>query len=865
MNYPVWYIPFLSDGLPVAIIAIIHVFIAHFAVGGGLFLVLTEKKAYETNDSALLDYVKRHTSFFLLLTMVLGGMTGVGIWFIIALTNPAATSSLIHNFVFGWATEWVFFIGEIVALLLYKYRFGKIDKKSHLTLGWFYFIFAWLSLFIINGIVGFMLTPGAWLETKNFWDGFFNPSFFPSLIFRTGISVLLAGVFALVTGVFTKDDSFRKKVMRYSVSWILVSVPIIVFSGIWYYKIIPNIGIVEPISYFSLFSKAILITLAVVIVGAILLIPKMSKTIQSIFVAIVVLFALFWMGSFEYLREIARKPYVINNFMYSNMLTDKDMEIANKDGFLKNAKWSKIKDISNEHYIEAGRELFKFQCLSCHSIGGYNDIVDKTAFLSEKGIYHHLKGQGKVRKYMPPFMGIDDERIALAKFIYEELHGKKSDNILKEPDKDYETPEPEFDSENDEYVLFVNNDLGMHCLTDVDSRFGILPPANSLVAQLIKRGETPEVITEGVKIKYEIEEGFKNPEKHLDFWDWSNKIYGVKLEKGVGVKGKKVIGEFELHEDNNYFTAEAIPVAPYKDNNKFMPYPTFKVDAILEETNEVIASTYVVAPVSSEMGCKNCHGGEYRVDGRAGFTKETAENFLIAHDRAEGTTLYKDALAGEPKLCQSCHPDPILGSKGKDGVPPFSASIHGFHANYMDNMAEEACSMCHPSAVDGVTECFRGRHAESGLTCIECHGDIEQHALGLLKSVGGNTEKKLGASLDAKGKDIMARIPWKNEPDCMSCHEGYEIGGIDAYGKWTSDFNTLYRNREAEGGILCITCHGAPHAVYPATNSYSENRDNIQPIQYQNIAGTIGTKNNCKVCHKIDMEFSLHHENMLNN
>lgn len=111
----------------------------------------------------------------LLLTMVFGGLTGVGIWFTIALLNPSATSTLIHTFVFGWATEWVCFLGEIIALFIYFYTFGKLSPERHLKIGWLYFIFAWLSLFPINGIIDFMLTPGRWVQDQSFWSGFFNP------------------------------------------------------------------------------------------------------------------------------------------------------------------------------------------------------------------------------------------------------------------------------------------------------------------------------------------------------------------------------------------------------------------------------------------------------------------------------------------------------------------------------------------------------------------------------------------------------------------------------------------------------------------------------------------------------------------
>ena len=210
MNYPVWEIYTFGGGFFIAFIAIVHVYVAHFAIGGGLFLVLTEMKGHRENSEQILEYTRRHTKFFLLLTLVFGSITGVGIWFTIALISPAATSSLIHTFVFGWATEWVCFAGEIVALFIYFYTFGKMDKKAHVKIGWLYFIFAWLSLFFINGIIGFMLTPGKWIETGNFWHGFFNPTFWPSLIFRTTLALIFAGIFGFVTSTFIKDDSFRK-------------------------------------------------------------------------------------------------------------------------------------------------------------------------------------------------------------------------------------------------------------------------------------------------------------------------------------------------------------------------------------------------------------------------------------------------------------------------------------------------------------------------------------------------------------------------------------------------------------------------------------------------------------------------------
>ena len=161
MDYPIWQLSTFAGGFWVAFIATVHVYVAQFAVGGGLFLVLSELQAYKKGTPHLLQYTQAHSKFFLLLTMVFGAVTGVGIWVTVALLSPLVTSTLVHTFVFAWAAEWVCFLGEIIALLCYYYGWKKLNRRDHLRMGWLYFIFAWLSLFLINGIITFMLTPAA--------------------------------------------------------------------------------------------------------------------------------------------------------------------------------------------------------------------------------------------------------------------------------------------------------------------------------------------------------------------------------------------------------------------------------------------------------------------------------------------------------------------------------------------------------------------------------------------------------------------------------------------------------------------------------------------------------------------------------
>ena len=103
---------------------------------------MAERKAMRMGDKQMgaewLKQLASHSKFFLILTAVFGTVSGVGIWFAIGLTHPEATSTLIHNFVFGWAMEWVFFIVELTTIAVYYYTWDRIPEKLHLTVGWVY-------------------------------------------------------------------------------------------------------------------------------------------------------------------------------------------------------------------------------------------------------------------------------------------------------------------------------------------------------------------------------------------------------------------------------------------------------------------------------------------------------------------------------------------------------------------------------------------------------------------------------------------------------------------------------------------------------------------------------------------------------
>ncbi len=860
MEYPVWQLSTLAGGFWIALIATTHVFVSHFAVGGGLFLVLTEARARRENSAELLEFVRGHTWFFLLLTMVFGGISGVGIWFSISVLAPAATSTLVHTFAWGWATEWVFFLGEIVALLIYHYSFQRMNPRDHMIVGWLYFLFAWLSLFVINGIIGFMLTPGDWLLTENFWDGFINPTFWPSLIFRSLMAFMLAGLFGFLTALRIPGEATRTLAMRMCVSWAVVSLPLMLLAGWWYLSVLPadvHAFITQKSQEITPYFKILPAACAIVMIGALIMALRLPRGPRAAVAAILLMAGFAIVGAFEFVREAGRKPWIIHGHTWAQGVR-LDQAGAPGEPFLPRAKWATIKDAGNR--LEAGRELFVLQCLSCHSVGGpMNDIRKATAKVATIGMEAYLTGQGQVFTHMPPFLGDEKERRALAEYITIVLNNREPDDqavVNITPLREEPLP---FDAATDEYVLLAWNTLGMKCISDADGFFSFLPPGNALGAVLLKRGETPELLDgQAVEIAYAAPEGFKNPSAHVDFWKYAPSLVGKDLPPNVSTTGRSPDGVMGFNNATRTFEAAGIPVTPYADDGSMNPYPVFTVTATDKASGAVLARTKVVTPVGAEMGCKSCHGGDWR-KGVAGISAETAQGILDVHDKRSGTTLAAQAKAGRPVLCQSCHPDPLLNAKGDPKLLNLPAAIHGFHVQYLTGQSEEVCSRCHPDSPTGATRCLRDNHAASGLGCQHCHGYLEDHALSLLKGEdkAGKDRARfymdgLQARVVASADDITPRAPWLQEPDCMTCHEGGapDPGASSAFNVWTEGPAGLYRNRkDAMEAVPCIACHGAPHATYPATNAYGPERDNLQPLQYMGFAGPMGARESCAVCH----------------
>jgi hypothetical protein len=447
------------------------------------------------------------------------------------------------------------------------------------------------------------------------------------------------------------------------------------------------------------------------------------------------------------------------------------------------------------------------------------------------------------------------------------------------------------------------NNLGMHCMDSDYSVFTVLPPYNTIEAQLIVGGK---LVTNGAgyTVTYQ---AVADPSGSINttaigkgnFYTCTPYLYGA-VAPDHGLAGWNMPGPANIPQTNvfqtlnepvhgvltpvNWFHAEGIPIMPYDDAMKKNTYPMMRMIA-WDSANQPIATNDIVLPVSDEMDCRACHasGTQDAAKPAAGWAwdglpeRDYRLNILRLHDERQFAiypALYPAALAannyspaglyrrvtadGKPVLCALCHASEALQTAGYPGVAPLTTAVHSRHAGVMDPVLNttldnalnrSACYRCHPGST---TRCLRGAMGSAiaadgsmEMQCQSCHGNMS--------AVGSS-----------------ARVGWIMEPNCQACHTGTATSNngqirytsaldtngvlrVSANQTFATTPNTpptpppslnlsLYRFSIGHGGLQCSACHGSTHAEFPTSHV----NDNLRDIGLQ---GHVGVMSECTACH----------------
>jgi len=441
VHYPWWYVPFITSPMLIAAVSVLHVIVSHYAVGGGIFLAVETRHAYRTNNQGYLGYLKKHAWFFILVTVVYGAITGVGIWWTIGLASPLATETLIHTFVFGWAMEYVTFIVEIVAAFVFFYYWGRLDNKTHQTVGWIYAGAAWASLVIITGITGFMLNPGLWVEHRNFWLGLFNPQFVPQVLARTGGSFLLASLYVYLHATFwVKDPNLRDLIGRRSARPALLGAILVILGGIGWYAFLPEWSRAALVGASALNVLMFLIfgVTAAVFVMLYLGPYRNPGWLSPGFAILFLALGFVAVGTGEFIREAVRKPYIVSKVVMSNQVLAEEIPTLRKTGYLEGGVWTRayvaseypqvmtggsideaaLLTLPERDQLRLGRVLFQYHCNDCHAgAQGYASVAQVIRGWTPEMVRSVVLEPEKARFNMPPWAGTPAEAELLTRYL----------------------------------------------------------------------------------------------------------------------------------------------------------------------------------------------------------------------------------------------------------------------------------------------------------------------------------------------------------------------------------------------------------------------------------------------------------------
>lgn len=420
--YPVNNFEPLMPGLVIGGAAIFHVFLAQFAVGGGMLLCYFQYLAMTGKNDAARRFVDGYFKVLVLISFVVGALTGVGIWFTSVQVSPATIGEMVHQFHWLWATEWAFFCLEIVSgYCFYRYH-RRISDRASLALLVLYSFAAWMSLFWINGILSWQLTPGRWLETRMTFDGFFNPSFWPSLLFRTVVCLTLASLAACVIVNFipSMEQPARRSLISRA-SHLMTPMVLMPGLGVWFLASMPAdsrgwiLGGSPAMMLFFMISVG-----ASVAIGAYAILGLWLQRLNiNGATALLLLFLAFGATSGgEFVREGARKPFSIRGHLYSNSIRPADVARLRRVGVVTDDIYPvRHEPKAPQGPVLVGAKVYRRNCSACHTMQGANSIVDLTATWDVDQMRLNIAKLQKTKPFMPPFAGTPTELESLVQYI----------------------------------------------------------------------------------------------------------------------------------------------------------------------------------------------------------------------------------------------------------------------------------------------------------------------------------------------------------------------------------------------------------------------------------------------------------------
>jgi len=322
------HFPLTGNSAIMALVILIHVFFAFFAVGGSLIAIFSEWLGQRKKDDAYMR-LARSLSKFLADMMKINGVLGVMI--IVLIIGLWGTFARFLYSVMFWPffIEGLFFLLMMVFSVLYNRTWDRASNGLHLFFGCLAAFFSILAAFVINAIWAFMMFPGKWLETRDGWDAIQSPILWESFTHMLLPCVINGALFIFLFSFWKvkfsdKETDYYKKINRFAARMsaaLIFLQPLSGLSFLWRVNISSQ-GLAHPNPWGQLWSGVgtpylhgmFFLASVAVICAALYWILGHDNGRKFLLIAAVAMFTAFFVGG--YAREKARKPYLVWGHMY---------------------------------------------------------------------------------------------------------------------------------------------------------------------------------------------------------------------------------------------------------------------------------------------------------------------------------------------------------------------------------------------------------------------------------------------------------------------------------------------------------------------------------------------------------------------
>ncbi len=410
------------------------------------------------------------------------------------------------------------------------------------------------------------------------------------------------------------------------------------------------------------------------------------------------------------------------------------------------------------------------------------------------------------------------------------------------PPKVGEQPQPGTSAAGDgDHVVLAFNDLGMHCADLGSYPFSVLPPFNTVNAQVVQKGTTganrPRLLDDSaVRLRYSAASNPNDPVgadsinstsqnypagspantatlRKTDFWDafaGSGSTIAALLFPGLDPLPDEGLQTIANTDHGRYmpgigdpyfandpqdfsgfdpsmarFTAQGIPMTSVDDKGRLNSYPLMRVQAADANSDRILATTDAVVPVSTEVDCRDCHSlGKVGAD----LTARLYGPQFIAAASADRV----DAEAAAKHNILALHDFKHGTNFVVDDQPVLCAGCHRSNA-----LADVGGPGGDPF-VDSMSQAMHGFH---GRLQLDSHGNLMRDNLGEPVLIDPPVMTGNESQLLATGPGIPM------EANCFSCHPG--------------KITQCFRGAMYTAGQKCDDCHGGLLAIggeFPMTD-----------------------------------------------